>query len=461
MRSRFIQILSVIFIFCSVVQTAHAKDIILWHSMDAQLGSLFQSFVERFNQKPEIREKNIKIVPQFKGNYDQTLEAGLKVLNTKNAPHILQVYEMGNLIMQQKKDAFVPLNKLTETPSKSLQPENFIPTIREFYKSRSQEDKSKNIDAGLPSLPFSASTVILFYNKNAFKNAGLDPENPPKTWEEFEKISEKLKKNGAQKIMASGWLSGHHIDHTAALHNQPIATHGNGIDGNNAVLNINHPFFKYHLSKLAEWHQAGYFSIETGAQAEKAFANGEILILSQGSNRLPILEQVVGSNFEIGLGFFPYWQKKISKPQNTIAGGASFWALSGHSKEDYAAIQAFFEYLASAETQAEWHQKTCYMPVVIGAEQIAENQNFYDSSLKGKAAKIALTSFSANAPREYSRGILLPEFTHVREVMIQEMKEAIRGNKTVENALQQIDVLGNRWMLGTWTWNMRKAPKKG
>lgn len=438
--ARFITIFSIIFTLFSFSGTACAKDIVLWHSMDGQLGILFQSFVDRFNQKPEYRDKDIKIVPKFKGTYEQTLDAGLKVLNTKEAPHILQVYEMGNLVMQEKKGAYIPLDKLSEKQSANLQPEHFIPMIREFYKSRNHE-------ASLPSLPFSASTVILFYNKNAFKKAGLNPEKPPKSWEEFEKIAKTLKATLAKNIMASGWLSGHHIDHTAALHNQPVATKGNGIDGDNAVLNVNSTFFKHHLSKLAQWYQAGFFDLETGAQAEKAFVNGDILILSQGANRLPILEQQVGSNFEIGVGSFPYWQEKVSKPHNTIAGGASFWALSGHQKEDYEVVQAFFDYLASVETQAEWHQKTCYMPVVIGAEKIAEQNNFYNSNLKGKAAKIALTSFSGNPPSEYSRGILLPKFPYIREVMIQEMKEAIRGNKTVEDALQQIDVLGNKWML--------------
>ena len=161
---------------------------------------------------------------------------------------------------------------------------------------------------------------------------------------------------------------------------------------------------------------------------------------------MPNLEKIVNGQFEIGVAFLPFWQSKIDKKANSIAGGGSFWALKGHSPDDYKTIQKFFEYLASPEIQAEWHQKTCYMPVVIGAETLAEKQNFYNSSLKGEAAKIALISFSGNPPQEYSRGILLPNFPKVRELMIQEMKEAIRGNKTVEAALKEIDLQGNRIM---------------
>lgn len=435
--------LSLVFMF-GLAARLEAQEIILWHSMDGALAEIFQSFVTHFNEKPEQVTKNIKIIPQYKGTYEHTLNAGLKVLNTKDAPHILQVYEMGNLVMQAHPESFVPLSQLTSHPSKQLVPEHFLPVIREFYKSRTQTQ-------GLPSLPFSASSVILFYNKDAFRKAGLDPEHPPTTWEEFELMAQTLKKAGAPSVLASGWLSGHHIDQTGAWHNQLVATLGNGVDGNSAVLKVNQPFFQYHLGKLAKWYEQGIFSLETGFQAEKAFVDGNIIILTQSANRLPNLEKHIAHTFDIGVGYFPYWKNQVSTYQNTSAGGGSFWALKGHKTEDYEAVQAFFEYLTDPKTQAEWHQKTCYMPVVVGAEAIAEEQKFYSSGLKGAAAKIALNSFSSHAPREHSRGVLLPNFPFVREVMIHEMKEAIRGNKSVEEALMQIDQQGNQLMRSTET----------
>lgn len=428
--------------FCFSTQIA-AKDIILWHSMDGALGEIFNGFVEKFNQREDIVKNNVKIVPQFKGTYEQTLNAGLKVLNTEQAPHILQVFEMGNLVMQAHPEAYIPLDSLTDKPNPKLAATHFLPAIKDFYKSRKGE-------ASMPSLPFSASSVILFYNKTAFKKAGLDPEKPPKTWEEFEKIAKTLKASkevGAKTILASGWLSGHHIDQVGAWHNQPVATKGNGVDGDKAVLNVNTPFFQFHLSKLANWFKEGIFSLETGPKAETAFSKEEVLLLTQGANRLPVIEKQLENRFEIGVSAIPYWQSKIAAPQNTVAGGGSFWALKGHQPEDYKIIDSFFEYLIDPNTQAQWHQKTCYMPVVKGAEAITEQQKYYGASLRGQAAKVALDSFAKNTPKIYSRGILLPNFPRVREMMIQEMKEAIRGNKSTSEALNQIDMLGNKWML--------------
>ncbi len=86
------------------------------------------------------------------------------------------------------------------------------------------------------------------------------------------------------------------------------------------------------------------------------------------------------------------------------------------------------------------------MPVVLGAQEIAKQKGFYENGLKGKVASIALKSFMGRQPKEYSRGILLPHYPKVRELMVQEMKEAIKGNKTAEEALNQIVIVGNNIM---------------
>ncbi len=417
--------------------TCLAQDIVLWHSLDGPLAEKFSELVQKFNQKALQAKSTAKIVLRYKGEYENTLASGLKVINTADAPHILQVYEVGNLMMQAHPGAYVSLDNLPNKPSPNLEKDHFITAIGDFYQSRQH-----NV-TGLPSLPFSAASIVLFYNKNAFKAAGLDPEKPPTSWEEFEKIAYILKKHGAKNVLASGWLVGHHIEHLGAWHNQAIATKGNGIDGDDARLVINSDFFINHLNKLANWYQMGIFSLDFRHKAEQAFANNEVVILTQGANRLSHLERQIKGKFEIGVGAFPYWEAVVSEPYNTAPGGASFWALAGHNPKDYPIIQKFFEYLASPEVQNEWHQNTCYMPVVKGVEILAEKQNFYEKGLIGKTARIALDSFSRRAPSQYSRGILLPDYSNIREIIVQEMKAAIRGNKSAAEALERSVVLGN------------------
>lgn len=422
------------------VLNAASQEIIFWHSWDGPLGEKFEEIVQAFNNQPENLTAGVKVVTQNKGNYETVLEAGLAAVGTPNAPHIMQVYEMGNLVMQRRPNAYVSLDKLTDKPSQYLKAENFIPPIRAFYKSR-------NGETGLPSLPFNATTVVMFYNKDALKAAGLDPDQPPVTWEEFEEQALTLRKKGNKGVLASAVLSSHHIDQLGAWHNLPVATQGNGVDGNDAKLVVNSPFFVNHLHKLATWYDQGIFTLDVGPAAEKAFGNGDVVFITHGANRLSTLEKLAEGKFNIGVAKFPYWKSVVSKPQNTIAGGSSFWALSGHCKEDYQVIQRFFEYLASPELQAKWHQETSYIPVVRGVQAIAEKNHFYEDGVKGQSAKLALESYMGRSPTLYSRGILLPQFPKIREVMIQEIKEAVRGHKTPQEALERMEIVGNQIML--------------
>lgn len=433
-----IQLLLVLLLFSGATMAAK-QEIVMWHSWDGPLGQKFQEIVNNFNQKEENIKSGVKVVTQYKGNYEAALTAGLTAVGTRQAPHILQVYEMGNLVMQGHPNAYVPLDKLSDKPSRLLERAHFIPAISAFYKGHSGE-------VAFPSLPFNATTVVLFYNKTALETAGLDPKNPPATWEEFEQQAITLRKQGCKNVLASAVFSGHHIDQLGAWHNQPVATKGNGVDGNDAELVVNSPFFINHFDRLAKWYQDGIFTVDIGPAAEKAFGNGDVVFITHGANRLSTLEKLVDGKFKIGVATFPFWKSVVSEPQNTIAGGSSFWALSGHDKQDYVVIQKFFEYLVSPEVQAKWHQETSYIPVVKGIEAVAEKNHFYEQGVKGQAAKIALVSFMGRPPTTYSRGILLPNFPKIREVMIQEMKEAVKGNKTSKEALDQIVLLGNQIM---------------
>jgi sn-glycerol 3-phosphate transport system substrate-binding protein len=406
-----------------------AKEIVVWHSMDGPLGERFLEIVQQFNERARHVKNGMVVALRYKGDYDQAIELGLKAAGTPLAPHILQVYEKGNLVMQANPTAYIPLNQLSSTPSCSLQKARFLPSIRDYYRSRQGEE-------GLPSLPFSVSSVVLFYNKDAFKAAGLDPENPPVTWEDFEKAAYLLKKHGANNILASAWLSGHHIEHVGSWHNQPVATEGNGLDGEDALVAINTPFFRDHFNKLVSWHQLGIFNLAFGEKSEHAFAQQEVVMLTDSANRLSHLQRLVKDQFNIGVAAFPYWESVVREPYNTAVNGASFWAIKGHPAEDYAFVQLFFEFLASPEVQSEWHRKTCYLPVVIGVQALAEKQHFYDQGLNGKVAKIAIDSFMKRTPGEFSRGVLLPKFPVIRDVMVQELKAAIKGQQSVEEALE-------------------------
>jgi sn-glycerol 3-phosphate transport system substrate-binding protein len=177
-------------------QAAHAAtEIQFWHGMEAALGERLNDIANAFNAS----QTDYKIVPVFKGTYDQTLAAGIAAYRSGNAPAILQVYEVGTATMMQAKKAVIPVTEVFKQAGVPLDQKAFVPTIASYY--------SDSKTGELISMPFNSSTPVLYYNKDAFRKAGLDPNQPPKTWAELQIDAQKLKASGMSCGYSSGWQS--------------------------------------------------------------------------------------------------------------------------------------------------------------------------------------------------------------------------------------------------------------
>src|SRR5689334_8923489 len=109
------------------------------------------------------------------------------------------------------------------------------------------------------SFPFNSSTPILYYNKDQFRLAGLNPDMPLATWPQVELAAKKLRERGIPCGITTGWPSWINIENFSAMHNVPIASRGNGIDGLNAELQINNPVVTGHVAALVEWQKNAVF----------------------------------------------------------------------------------------------------------------------------------------------------------------------------------------------------------
>lgn len=323
---------------------------------------------------------------------------------------------MGTAVMQAKKQ-FIPISKVFSWIK--LPVPNFTQASASFYKGHAK---------ALQCLPFSCATVVLFYNKTLLDNIGA---TPPETFEDFQEMAIKYRKEGALLTLAAGWLSGHHMDQIGAIHNIPIATKGNGIDGRNTKL-LDNPFFNTHWMFLQAWHKAGLFSLKTGPEAEKAFATGEVTLISQGANREEIIKKAVDGRFEIGVAHFPYW-RSVGKPGKTIAGGSAFWvSKKKYSAKKKIAIAKLLAFLSDTKTQSLWQEKTGYIPVVV----VPKNDKI------SHAAKLAEEAFSRSEPMTYNRGIMLPNYPKIRDLIVKEMTDFIKSDRkdakeTMKNIVEQ------------------------
>jgi sn-glycerol 3-phosphate transport system substrate-binding protein len=410
---------------CAAFSLYGSTEIVFWHAFEGFLAERFSAIVDDFNRQSE--ETHIQLV--FKGNYTQVFERGLQAFEEKTPPHILQVYEVATEMMRAHPERYVSVEDLMRKAFNQFNPSLYIEAVRQFYATREGE---------MLSLPWNASTGVLFYNKEAFRKAGLDPETPPKTWEEMEEFGQKLVQAG-YKGFTTAWPAAYHLEHLCSWHNLPFATADNGFGGSDVELVFDGYYQTRHLLKLVEWQKRGIFTYQGRFvnEPEKCFTSGECAILLQGANRFPMLKK----SFPIGVGFMPYWSDVEGAPYRLNIGGSSFWVLSGFTEEEYRGIAQFFSYLSSGEVQASWHQQTGYLPITEEAYHLAKKRGYYDAN---PAAEVAVLEVLNPHNTPFTRGIRLSNYIPVREKIIDQLEKAFSEEITPEKALQQAVIEGNQ-----------------
>ena len=134
-----------------------------WHSMGGALGDALNGLANKFNES----QKDYKVVPTYKGSYPESMTAAIAAFRAGNAPHILQVFEVGTATMMAAKGAIVPVAKVMADAEEPFDPKAYLPTVTGYYT---------DLKGNMLSFPFNSSTVMFYINKDAFKKAGLDPE---------------------------------------------------------------------------------------------------------------------------------------------------------------------------------------------------------------------------------------------------------------------------------------------
>ena len=404
-----------------------ATEIMWWHAMSGELGRQVEKLAADFNAS----QSDYKVVPSYKGNYTETVTAAIFAFRSRSQPAIVQVNEIGTATMMAARGAIYPVFELMRDEQEPFTPGAYLPAVTGYYA---------DVNGNLLSFPFNSSTPILYYNKSMFRDAGLDPETPPKTWPELGAAAKKLRDHGAACGFTTSWPSWINIENFSAFHNLPLATKANGFGGLDAVLLFNNPTVVRHVAQLAEWQATKVFDYSGRAQsAEPRFQKGEcgIFIGSSGTRA----DIKANSKFDVGYGMMPYWPDVAGAPQNTIIGGATLWVLRDRPKAEYKGVAKFFSFLSKPEVQAAWHQNTGYMPITRAAFDLTRAQGFYD---RNPGTSIAIEQITLKPPTENSKGLRLGSFTLIRDAIDDELEQAFSGKKTAQAAMDSAVERGNK-----------------
>ena len=402
-----------------------ATDVTFWHSMEGPLGERVAKIAEDFNAS----QSDYVVTPVYKGAYGESMNAGIAAFRAGNAPDILQVFEVGTATMMYAKGAVEPVQALSEKVGDPIDPAAFLGAVGGYYSSS---------DGKLVSMPFNSSTPVMYYNKDAFKKAGLDPENPPKTWPEVADAAQKLRAAGLECGYGSAWPSWVLLETFAAWHNAPYASQDNGFGGLDARLQLDTPLFKKHLNFLADMAKAGTFTYGGRGDAGNAlFTSGKCGMYTGSSGmRASILKT---GGFEFGTSTLPYYPDVEGAPQNSIIGGASLWVFAGKSDETYKGVVKFFKFLASPEQAAAWHQGTGYVPVTKAGYEATKASGFYD---KNPGTEVAVKQLDVTTTAN-SRGIRLGFLPQIRDIEDGILEQIFGGTMSVDDGIQKMSTEGN------------------
>ena len=402
-----------------------------WHAMGGELGTKLEQIVADYNKSQDL----YTVVPTYKGSYPETMTAAIAAFRANQQPDIVQVFEVGTGTMMAAKGAVYPIYQLMKDMGEPFDPKGFLPAVVGYYT---------DTDGNMLSMPFNSSTPIMYYNKDEFKKAGLDPNVPPKTWDDLVTDSKKLMESGAAKCgFTSGWISWVQTENLSAWHNQPIGTKENGFGGLDARLTLNGPVQVRHWDNLAKWQKSGVFQYGGpvgGNDAPPKFYSGECAIYMNSSASLAGVLGNTKGKFEVGYGMLPYYADVKGAPQNTIIGGATLWVLQGHPKEEYKGVANFLTYLSSPAVQADWHQFSGYLPITQAAYDLGIKQGYYAAH---PGTDVGIKEITLNPPTANSKGLRFGNYVQVRDIIDQEFQKLLAGSETAQQALDNVDSRGN------------------
>ncbi|APC41675.1 ABC transporter substrate-binding protein [Clostridium estertheticum] len=397
---------------------AEHVNITFWHGMGGNLGVSLNKLVKDFNDS----QKTITVTAQFQGDYDSALNKLKSSQLSNSGPDVMQSYDIGTRYMIDSK-AIVPVQNFID--KEKYDTSTLEPNLLAYY----------TVDKKLNSMPFNSSTPILYYNKTAFKAAGLDPNTPPKTLTEVETMAKKLlKKDASGKVTQYGYampIYAWFFEQFMIKQGKNYANNGNGRTV--AATTVEYNKNGGGLTVLNEWKKlvdsgdVGNFGRKT-QDTQNAFMAGNTAMYLDSTASLSSVLNGVNKKFEVGTGFLP---KVNSTDKGGVSiGGASLWIMDKKDEAKQQASWEFLKFMVSAKEQAYWNANTGYFPVNKQAYNLKEVK---DNLVKYPQFQTAINQLHASTPD--SKGALLGVFPEARAATEINIESMLGGKQTPQEAL--------------------------
>lgn len=359
----------------------------------------------------DFHEENpdIKIKPIYSGTYDETMTKVQTAIQGKTTPDIAVLLST-ELFTLKDMGAIIPLDDFIDESEKSV---DFFPAFMENSQDEGQTW----------SLPFQRSTVVLYYNKDAFEAAGLDPDSPPETWEEVIEYSNKIKEADVTRYGVEIPSTGLQ---TAWLFQALALQNGDNLmneDGTEVYFDTpeNVEALEFWLS-LAEEHEVMPSGTIDWSSSPTDFLEERTAMLYHTTGNLTDIKEK--ADFDFGVAYLPGNQS-----YGTPTGGGNLYIFDDIPDENKEAAYKFIEWLTLPEQAAEWSAGTGY---------IATSEAAYETSVMKEYVETLPGALVAKDQLEYASAELSThKNSQVVKILNDNIQNALTGGTSAEEALKK------------------------
>ena len=378
------------------------------------VGGPLTKIVDRLVADFETEHPDIRIKAIYSGNYTDTMTKAMTSLKGGNPPH-LSVILSTEIFTLIDNDAVIAFDDLVKSDAERAWLDSFYPALMENSRTAGKTW----------SIPFQRSTIVMYYNKDAFRKAGLDPEKPPATWDELVDMGKKLvTKDDTGKVTQWGleipstgypyWMFG-----ALCKQNGEVLMNDMGTE-----VYFDRPGV---VKALEFWKALGQAhgimpkgTIEWGT-LRSDFLEGKTAMMWHSTGNLTAVKN--NAKFDFGVAMLP-----AMKMRGTPTGGGNFFIFKKTTPEERRAALTFIQWMTQPERTAQWSIGTGYLGTRPDAYETQALKTYVDGFPAAAVARDQLQYATAE--------LSVHENGRVYKIINDNIQAALTGAKSPEKALK-------------------------
>ena len=395
----------------------------LWHSMGGSSGEALQDIADQFNES----QNEVYIIPEFQGSYEEAMTTFHSLAGGADAPAIMQMFDVGTMSMINS-GHIIPVQQFIDAEGFDIS--GIEPNIVSYY----------SIDGQLYSMPFNSSTPVVFFNADAFREAGLDPTTPPATFEEVEAVAQTIVNAdiagmGGFAFNAWGWMWEQHLANQGAL----LLNYDNGRTGTPTEVGFTWDEGYSILSWIERMVEAGTF-VNYGAAANwdnmyAGFFNEDVAMIICSSASVAYI--VESADFEVGIAFIPH--PEATEREGVVIGGASFWLVDHEDEELHDAAWEFLKYVARPDIQAQWHVATGFLATNPAAYNEQSAISAHEEMPQLRVTVEQLQATTSSYATQGGMMDMIPQYRIIIETALEEVFNGASAESVLEDVIPQLN----------------------